>query len=71
MICFNCFSPSRVSKESDGAADTINLGQKVPVGPPREVAPPAAEEEEEKTLPEWSEKVAHGILTGEKRTLQN
>ncbi|XP_036420863.1 spartin b isoform X2 [Colossoma macropomum] len=51
---------------SDGAADTINLGQKVPMGPPEEVVPPTAEEEEEeeKVLPEWSEKVAHGILTG-------
>ncbi|XP_066516939.1 spartin b isoform X2 [Hoplias malabaricus] len=54
---------------SDGAADTINLGQKVPMGPPEEVAPPKevappVDEGEEKVLPEWSEKVAHGILTG-------
>ncbi|XP_030633472.1 spartin b isoform X2 [Chanos chanos] len=47
---------------SDGAADTINLGQKVPMGPPAEEPPTAAEEE--KVLPEWSERVAHGILTG-------
>ncbi|XP_073674238.1 spartin b isoform X4 [Garra rufa] len=48
---------------SDGATDTINLGQKVPMGPPAaETAPPAAEEEN--VLPEWSEKVAQGILTG-------
>uniref|UniRef100_A0A8C1SG85 Spartin n=1 Tax=Cyprinus carpio TaxID=7962 RepID=A0A8C1SG85_CYPCA len=48
---------------SDGATDTINLGQKVPIGPAAaEAAPPAAEEE--KVLPEWSEKVAQGILTG-------
>ncbi|KAI4878240.1 hypothetical protein NFI96_020368 [Prochilodus magdalenae] len=47
---------------SDGEAEIINLGQKVPMGPPEEVAPPAAEGEE-KVLPEWSEKVAHGILT--------
>uniref|UniRef100_A0A8C1XZX3 Spartin n=1 Tax=Cyprinus carpio TaxID=7962 RepID=A0A8C1XZX3_CYPCA len=48
---------------SDGATDTINLGQKVPMGPPAaEAAPPAAEEE--KVLPEWSEKVAQGVLTG-------
>ncbi|XP_016363172.1 spartin-like [Sinocyclocheilus anshuiensis] len=48
---------------SDGATDTINLGQKVPMGPPAaEAAPPAAEEEN--VLPEWSEKVAQGILTG-------
>ncbi|XP_057206783.1 spartin b isoform X3 [Triplophysa rosa] len=46
---------------SDGATDTINLGQKVPMGPV-EAAPPTAEEE--KVLPEWSEKVAQGILTG-------
>ncbi|XP_060753708.1 spartin b isoform X2 [Neoarius graeffei] len=47
---------------SDEAADTINLPQKVPIEPAvPEVAPPA---EEDKALPEWSEKVAHGILTG-------
>uniref|UniRef100_A0A3B1K0E6 Spartin n=1 Tax=Astyanax mexicanus TaxID=7994 RepID=A0A3B1K0E6_ASTMX len=50
---------------SDGAADTINLGQKVPMGPPPELEKPgAAEGDEDKVLPEWSEKVAHGILTG-------
>ncbi|XP_026873756.2 spartin b isoform X2 [Electrophorus electricus] len=48
-------------QDSDGVADTINLGQKVPMGPPEEVVPPT---EEDKGLPEWSEKVAHGILTG-------
>ncbi|XP_051718591.1 spartin b isoform X3 [Ctenopharyngodon idella] len=48
---------------SDGATDTINLGQKVPMGPPAaEAEPPAGEED--KVLPEWSEKVAQGILTG-------
>lgn len=47
----------------DEAADTINLSQKVPITTPEETAP--AETEEEKTLPEWSEKVANGILTGE------
>lgn len=48
---------------SDGATDTINLGQKVPMGPPAaEAAPPGAEEDN--VLPEWSEKVAQGILTG-------
>ncbi|GAA6094806.1 spartin b isoform X1 [Tachysurus ichikawai] len=47
---------------SEEAADTINLPQKVPIEPAvPEVAPPAEEENE---LPEWSEKVAHGILTG-------
>ncbi|KAG9348443.1 hypothetical protein JZ751_002178 [Albula glossodonta] len=43
----------------DEAGDTINLSQKVPLVPPQEV--PA--EEGEKNLPEWSEKVAHGILS--------
>ncbi|XP_067306524.1 spartin b isoform X3 [Pseudorasbora parva] len=48
---------------SDGATDTINLGQKVPMGPPAaEAAPPDASED--MVLPEWSEKVAQGILTG-------
>ncbi|XP_077064183.1 spartin b isoform X2 [Siphateles boraxobius] len=48
---------------SDGATDTINLGQKVPMGPPAAEAAPSAAEED-KVLPEWSEKVAQGILTG-------
>ncbi|XP_041919878.1 spartin-like isoform X2 [Alosa sapidissima] len=42
-------------------ADTINLGQKVPLQPPETTVPPDGDE---KTLPEWSEKVAQGILTG-------
>ncbi|XP_017346558.1 spartin b isoform X1 [Ictalurus punctatus] len=47
---------------SGEAEDTINLPQKVPIEPVvPEVAPSA---EEENALPEWSEKVAHGILTG-------
>ncbi|XP_041849798.1 spartin b isoform X2 [Melanotaenia boesemani] len=46
----------------DEAADTINLSQKVPIATPEETAP--AETEEEKNLPEWSEKVASGILSG-------
>ncbi|KAG7321632.1 hypothetical protein KOW79_014490 [Hemibagrus wyckioides] len=47
---------------SGEAADAINLPQKVHIEPAvPEVAPPT---EEEKALPEWSEKVAHGILTG-------
>ncbi|XP_051521412.1 spartin-like isoform X2 [Myxocyprinus asiaticus] len=48
---------------SDGETDTINLGQKVLMGPPAAEAAPSAAEEE-KVLPEWSEKVAQGILTG-------
>uniref|UniRef100_A0A3P8SQA1 Spartin n=1 Tax=Amphiprion percula TaxID=161767 RepID=A0A3P8SQA1_AMPPE len=46
----------------DEAAETINLSQKVSIVTPEETAP--AETEEEKPLPEWSEKVASGILTG-------
>nr|XP_023681978.1 spartin-like isoform X1 [Paramormyrops kingsleyae] len=41
--------------------DTMNLSQKVPFAPPIPVEGPA---EEDKSIPEWSEKVAHGILTG-------
>lgn len=47
----------------DEAADTINLSQKVSIATPEETAPAATEED--KALPEWSEKVASGILTGE------
>lgn len=55
---------------SDETADTINLSQKVSIASPApapEAAAEAAPEatEEEKALPEWSEKVANGILTGE------
>lgn len=46
------------------AADTINLSQKVSIDTPEQPAETPAETEEEKTLPEWSEKVANGILTG-------
>ncbi|KAM9469567.1 spartin b isoform 2-T3 [Clarias gariepinus] len=54
----------RVQPSGEGAdADAINLPQKVHLEPAvSEVAPPA--EEDETVLPEWSEKVAHGILTG-------
>uniref|UniRef100_A0A8C4RGE8 Spartin n=1 Tax=Erpetoichthys calabaricus TaxID=27687 RepID=A0A8C4RGE8_ERPCA len=38
--------------------DTVNLSQSV------HIARPEGEVEESKNLPEWSEKVAHGILTG-------
>ncbi|XP_008288419.1 spartin-like isoform X2 [Stegastes partitus] len=48
----------------DEAADTINLSQKVSIVTPEETAPAETETEEEKPLPEWSEKVANGILTG-------
>ncbi|XP_047450908.1 spartin b isoform X2 [Mugil cephalus] len=46
----------------DEAEETVNLSQKVPIVSPEEAAP--AETEDDKTLPEWSEKVANGILTG-------
>ncbi|XP_012693406.2 spartin isoform X1 [Clupea harengus] len=55
-------APPLPPKQAPGAeADAINLGQKVPLQTPESAAPP---EGDEKTLPEWSEKVAHGILTG-------
>lgn len=50
-------------QDPDEAAEAVNLSQKVPVAPPEEIA--AAAGEEEKNLPEWSEKMASGILTGE------
>uniref|UniRef100_UPI0037E82A40 spartin b isoform X2 n=1 Tax=Semicossyphus pulcher TaxID=241346 RepID=UPI0037E82A40 len=54
-------------QDPDEASDSINLSQKVSIAAPEEAAPeeaaPAATEEE-KALPEWSEKVANGILTG-------
>ncbi|XP_037631749.1 spartin b isoform X1 [Sebastes umbrosus] len=46
----------------DEAADSINLSQKVSIVTPEETEPTATDEE--KALPEWSEKVASGILTG-------
>lgn len=55
----------------DEAAETVNLGQKVSLTAPEEAAAAAEgeasvkeESEEDKNLPEWSEKVASGILTG-------
>ncbi|XP_072248230.1 spartin b isoform X2 [Leuresthes tenuis] len=51
----------------DEAADAINLSQKVSIAAPEETTPEettSAATEEEKSLPEWSEKVANGILTG-------
>lgn len=44
------------------ATETVNLSQKVSIATPEETEP--AETEEEKPLPEWSEKMANGILTG-------
>ena len=55
----------RFDQAPDESAETINLSQKVPIAPPDEETAEATAEEEEKTLPEWSEKVSSGILTGE------
>lgn len=44
------------------SAETVNLSQKVSIATPEETEP--AETEEENPLPEWSEKMANGILTG-------
>lgn len=52
----------------DEAAPSVNLSQAVPIATPEGRVPEEAvpeETEEEKNLPEWSEKVASGILTGE------
>ncbi|KAM4628050.1 spartin b isoform 2-T2 [Polymixia lowei] len=49
-------------QDPDDSAETINLSQKVPLAPPEETALVVAEQD--KVLPEWSEKVATGILTG-------
>ncbi|XP_013869611.1 spartin b isoform X2 [Austrofundulus limnaeus] len=48
----------------DEAADALNLSQKVSIPTPEETERKPAETEEDKALPEWSEKVASGILTG-------
>ena len=55
-MCFYVQAPNEEAK-------SINLSQKVPIATPEETVP--AETEDEKSLPEWSEKVANGILTGE------
>ncbi|XP_057695542.1 spartin-like isoform X2 [Corythoichthys intestinalis] len=52
-------------QDGDEASEHINLGNKVSVvTPAREPTEGAAVAEEDKNLPEWSEKVANGILTG-------
>lgn len=65
-MCLCCQAP-------DEAAETLNLSQKVSLTVPEAAAAAAAEgeaatagegSEEDKNLPEWSEKVASGILTG-------
>ncbi|XP_029373410.1 spartin b isoform X2 [Echeneis naucrates] len=49
-------------QDTDEAADSINLSQKVSITTPEEALTEPTEED--KALPEWSEKVASGILTG-------
>lgn len=49
----------------DEAAESVNLSQSVSIATPEAVP---EETEEEKNLPEWSEKVASGILTGKVNT---
>lgn len=60
-MCVCCQAP-------DEAAETVNLSQTVSLTAPEEEAEEAATaaegSEEDKNLPEWSEKVASGILTG-------
>ena len=61
------------NQDPDESAETINLSQKVPIAPTEgtvavaeaEVEAEAEATDEEITLPEWSEKVSSGILTGE------
>ncbi|XP_038820721.1 spartin a [Salvelinus namaycush] len=54
----------RVQAPEEGAGSEImNLSEKVPIGPPVEGAG-AGTGEEELPLPEWSEKMSQGILTG-------
>ncbi|XP_055022803.1 spartin-like [Boleophthalmus pectinirostris] len=54
----------RVQAPDEAAADSINLSQKVSLVAPQVTVEPVGEVSEVKTLPEWSEKVAHGIITG-------
>lgn len=51
MFAFTC-------QPSEASSDAINLPQTVHIQPQPEQA------EDQKELPEWSEKVAHGILSG-------
>lgn len=52
----------------DEAAESVNLSQSVSIATPEKTVAEETvpeETEEQKNLPEWSEKVASGILTGE------
>ncbi|XP_037124685.1 spartin b isoform X1 [Syngnathus acus] len=56
-------------QDEDEAAEHVNLSNKVSIPvpgeePSQEDTAAAAAAEDDKNLPEWSEKVAHGILTG-------
>lgn len=73
FFVFNLFSNFFLCRQApDEAAETVNLSQKVLLTAPEEAEGAAAEgeaaakegSEEDKNLPEWSEKVASGILTG-------
>lgn len=63
-------------QDADEAVEHVNLGNQVSIStpakePPSEEATAATAEvevEDDKNLPEWSEKVANGILTGEVAT---
>ncbi|XP_006010272.1 spartin a isoform X2 [Latimeria chalumnae] len=46
------------AQDAEASSDALNLSQKIPVQPGHEAG------ETEKVLPQWSEKVASGILTG-------
>nr|KAJ7320259.1 hypothetical protein JRQ81_019770 [Phrynocephalus forsythii] len=48
--------PDLIAKPAEATGDVFNLSHTVPVQP--------VPEERERELPEWSEKVAHGILSG-------
>ncbi|XP_061683982.1 spartin b isoform X2 [Syngnathoides biaculeatus] len=51
-------------QDADETAEHVNLGSKVSIATPAEEATEEAPAEDDKNLPEWSEKVANGILTG-------
>ncbi|XP_029923868.1 spartin a isoform X2 [Myripristis murdjan] len=63
----------RVQAPAEGAgSEVINLSEKVPLGPPGEEPGPsvATGGKEKPPLPEWSEKMAQGILSGATRFSQ-
>ncbi|KAH0625050.1 hypothetical protein JD844_033093 [Phrynosoma platyrhinos] len=48
--------PDLIAKPAEASSDVINLSHTIPVQP--------VPEERERELPDWSEKIAHGILSG-------